>query len=62
MSDQVTRDKQGNLVGDPNRLDDKDYIIRLVKQLVAVSMQTVELIRQLGQITNVEDWVEKRDQ
>jgi predicted helicase len=59
---QVTRDKQGNVVSDPNQLDDKDYIIRLVKQVVAVSVQTIGLVRQLEQMTNVEDWIEKGGQ
>ena len=41
---QVTKDKQGRIISDPNRLDDKDYIIRLIKQVVAVSVQTVSLL------------------
>ncbi len=55
---QVTKDKQGNVISDPNRLDDKDYIIRLVKQVVAVSVQTVQLVNQLAQTATVEDWID----
>ena len=55
---QVTKDKQGNVLSDPNRLDDKDYIIRLVKQVVAVSVQTVRLVNQLAQMIAVEDWLD----
>jgi predicted helicase len=55
---QVTKDKQGRIVSDPNRLDDKEYIIRLVKQVVAVSVQTVQLINQLAQMVTVKDWID----
>ena len=52
---QVTKDKQGQVISDPNRLDDEDYIIRLIKQVVAVSVQTVGLVRQLAETVTVED-------
>jgi predicted helicase len=55
---QVTNDKQGNIISDPNRIDDTDYIIRLVKQVVAVSIQTVQLVNQLAQTATVEDWID----
>jgi predicted helicase len=56
---QITKDKQGRVISDPNRLDDKDYILRLIKQIVTVSVQTVQLIDQLAQMVTVEDWIDE---
>ena len=33
---------------DPNREDDPEYIVRLVGQVVAVSVETVRLVRELA--------------
>jgi predicted helicase len=53
---QVTKDKQGRVISDPNRPDDEEYIIRLVKQVVAVSVQTVQCVNALTQAVT-EDWI-----
>jgi predicted helicase len=34
-------------VNDPNREDDPEYIVRLVGQVVTVSVETVRLVREL---------------
>lgn len=44
---QVKTDKRSGITNDPNRLDDERYIVRLVGQVVRVSLETVALIRQL---------------
>jgi len=47
----VTRDEQGNIASDPNRLDDEEYIVRLIGQVITVSLETLRLVRELPEIT-----------
>ncbi|MCA1567562.1 MAG: helicase [Acidobacteria bacterium] len=44
---QVTIDKRSGIANDPNRADDPEYIVRLVGQVVAVSLETVKIVREL---------------
>ncbi len=46
----VTRDEHGNLSSDPNRPDDEQYIVRLVGQVVQVSLETLKTIRELPEL------------
>jgi predicted helicase len=46
----VTRDDKGNIVSDPNRLDDEEYIVRLIGQVITVSLETVRLEKALPQL------------
>jgi predicted helicase len=46
----VTRDEKGNIASDPNRMDDEEYIVRLVGQVITVSMETLETICSLPKI------------
>jgi predicted helicase len=46
----VTRDAQGNLASDPNRMDDEEYIVRLIGQVVTVSLETLKVIASLPPI------------
>ena len=46
----VTRDEQGNIASDPNRLDDEQYIVRLIGQIVQVSVETIKIIRGLPEL------------
>jgi len=41
---QVHEDKRSGIRSDPNREDDPEYIVRLVKQVVRVSMETLDVI------------------
>jgi predicted helicase len=43
----VTRDEKGNLASDPNRLDDEEYIVRLIGQVISVSLETQKLVSSL---------------
>ena len=43
----VTRDEQGNIVSDPNRPDDEDYIVRLIGQIITVSLATQKIVAAL---------------
>ena len=43
----VKTDKRSGIRSDPNRLDDEEYIVRLVCQVVRVSLETVKIVRGL---------------
>jgi predicted helicase len=40
----IHEDKRSGIRSDPNRADDPEYIVRLVKQVVRVSMETLDII------------------
>ena len=44
---QVSEDKRSGICSDPNRADDPEYIVRLVGQVVRVSVETVEIVNGL---------------
>ncbi len=44
----VSTDARSGLKNDPNREDDPEYIVRLVGQVVTVSVETVRLVRELA--------------
>src|SRR5215472_789058 len=41
---QVNQDKRSGIRSDPNRADDEQYIVRLVGQVVRVSLDTVRIV------------------
>jgi predicted helicase len=41
---QVSEDKRSGIRSDPNRADDEEYIVRLVGQVVRVSLETVRIV------------------
>src|SRR5713226_6391583 len=41
---QVKDDKRSGIRSDPNRADDEEYIVRLVGQVVRVSLETVRIV------------------
>jgi predicted helicase len=43
----VSRDEKGNIVSDPNRMDDEEYIVRLIGQVITVSLETTKIIATL---------------
>lgn len=43
----VTTDKRSGIVNDPNREDDPKYILRLIGQVVTVSLETVRIVESL---------------
>lgn len=47
---QVTTDKCSRIVNDPNREDDPEYIVRLIGQIVTVSLETVKIVNSLPEI------------
>jgi predicted helicase len=44
----ISTDKRSGIVNDPNREDDPEYIVRLIGQVVTVSLETVRLVRELS--------------
>ena len=44
---QVSEDKRSGIRSDPNRADDPEYIVRLVGQVVRVSIETVRIVNGL---------------
>ncbi len=46
----VTKDDNGNIVSDPNRLDDEQYILRLIGQVITVSVETMKVVRGLPEV------------
>ena len=44
---QVSTDKRSGITSDPNREDDPEYIVRLVGQVVRVSIETVGIVNAL---------------
>ena len=53
---QVSTDKRSGITSDPNRLDDEQYIVRLVGKVITVSVETVRLVNELAQAVTQEDW------
>jgi len=44
---QVSTDKRSGIVNDPNRADDPQYILRLVGQVISVSLETQQIVAAL---------------
>jgi len=44
---QVGTDKRSGIVSDPNRADDPEYIVRLVRRVITVSVQTARVVASL---------------
>jgi predicted helicase len=47
---QVSTDKRSGITNDPNRDDDQQYILRLIGQVITVSLETVKLVRALPEL------------
>ena len=43
----VTTDKRSGIVNDPNRAEDERYILRLIGQVITVSLETMEIVKGL---------------
>ncbi len=43
----VTRDEQGHIAGDPNRIDDEEYPVRLPGQVITVRLETLKVVKAL---------------
>ena len=45
---QVSTDKRSGITNDPNRAGNPQYIVRLVAQVITVSLETAKLVGTLG--------------
>ena len=43
----VTTDSRSRITNDPNRADDPTYIVRLIGQVITVSLETIQIVRSL---------------
>ena len=43
----VKTDKRTEIVNDPNRADDPQYIVKLIGQVITVSLETVDIVKEL---------------
>ena len=46
---QVSTDKRSGITNDPNRADDREYILRLIGQVITVSLETVQIVKSLSE-------------
>lgn len=46
----VKTDKRSGIVSDPNRADDEQYILRLIKKVITVSLETVKIVKELQKL------------
>ena len=44
---QVSTDKRSGITADPNRPEDPEYIVRLLAQVITVSLETVKVVEGL---------------
>ncbi|MBA2682124.1 MAG: N-6 DNA methylase, partial [Ktedonobacteraceae bacterium] len=56
---QVSKDARSGIESDPNRLDEPEYIVSLVKRVVTVSVKTVALVNELAGAVTLVDWLEE---
>ena len=47
---QVSTDKRSGITNDPNREDDQEYILRLIGQVITVSLETVSIVKALPEL------------
>lgn len=47
---QVSTDPRSGIVNDPNNLDDEQYIVRLIGQVITVSLETVKIVNNLPEL------------
>ena len=46
----VKEDKRSGIINDPNREDDPQYIVKLIQKVIAVSLETVEIVEGLPKL------------
>jgi predicted helicase len=46
----VGKDAEGKIISDPNRMDDEEYIVRHIGQVITVSLETLKIVKSLPAI------------
>ena len=54
----VKTDQRSGIVNDPNRADDQEYIVRLIGQVISVSVETVAIVVGLPELGIAEEEAE----
>lgn len=49
---QIFTDKRSGIINNPNREDDKQYIVKLVKKIVTISLETTKIVKSLPPLTD----------
>jgi len=57
---QVSIDKRSGIVNDPNRADDPEYVVRLIGQVITVSLETIRIVKGLPALVISVDSAEKK--
>jgi predicted helicase len=52
---QVSTDKRSGITNDPNRPEDAQYIVRLIGQVITVSLETTKLVSSLADLPILAD-------
>lgn len=52
---QIKTDPRSGITNDPNNLDDETYILRLIKQVITVSLETVAIVNSLPPLDIMDD-------
>ena len=52
---QVSTDKRSGIANDPNRPEDPQYIVRLIAQVITVSLETVRIVKALPLLQTDQD-------
>ena len=47
---QVSTDKRSGIVNDPNRLNDPEYIVKLIGKVITVSLETMKVVKSLPKL------------
>jgi predicted helicase len=47
---QIHKDKRSGIVNDPNRADDREYIVKLIGKVITVSIETMNVVKGLPHI------------
>jgi predicted helicase len=56
---QLSTEKRSDIVSDPNKPDDEEYVVRLVGKVITVSVETVRLVDRLAETVTGQEWLEE---
>ena len=56
-----TRDENGGIASDPSRMDDEQYIVRLIGQVTTVSLETMKVVKGLPALKEKNEPAKKKD-
>jgi predicted helicase len=47
---QVSTDKRSGITNDPNREDEPDYIVKLIRKVITISLETVKIVKEIEKL------------